>query len=284
MEKLKPILPIKITDLSPKLPPTGEPICERVDPTTLYVDHSYQRQVSERGRKQIRKVVEQFCRTKFKPPICAYAVDENGATVLKVLDGQHTAIAAASNPHVGMIPVMIVDAPDNQAQAAAFVGQNTQRVGITPLQLHQASVVSGDEDAMTVELVCARAGIKVITTPPAASKYRARETIAIATISGLVNRQTAIGARRILEVLANADFAPITSPQIRAAELLMTHKDFSQRFDPEDLTKTMAKLYLTAEEDAKVYAHAHKLPFFKALAIVWFRDTKKRRTPIRLVA
>ncbi|UVK57577.1 hypothetical protein DBIPINDM_008185 (plasmid) [Mesorhizobium sp. AR02] len=80
---------------------------------------------------------------------------------------------------------------------------------------------------MTVELVCARAGIKVITTPPAASKYRARETIAIATISGLVNRQTAVGARRILEVLANADFAPITSPQIRAAELLMTHKEFN---------------------------------------------------------
>jgi len=52
---------------------------------------------------------------------------------------------------------------------------------------------------MTVELelVCARAGIKVITSAPAAAKYRARETIAIATISGLVNRQTAVGAPHI---------------------------------------------------------------------------------------
>lgn len=285
MEQLKPILPISITDLSPGLPSTGEPIFERVDPTTLYVDHAYQRQVSERGRRQIRKVITHFCWTKFKPPICAYATDEKGATVLKILDGQHTAIAAASNPHVGKIPVMIVEAPDTQAQAAAFVGQNTQRVGITPLQLHQASVVSGDEDATTVEQVCQRAGVTVLKGPAGNARYRARETIAVSTVSGLVSRQTAMGARRILEVLANAELAPITGHHIRAAEFLMTNKDYCQKFDPADLTVAIGELFLTAEDEAKVFCHAHRgVPFWKALGIVWFRKTKKKRLHLRVAA
>ncbi|MGO7815405.1 hypothetical protein ACC674_38205, partial [Rhizobium ruizarguesonis] len=60
-------------------------------------------------------------------------------TILKVLDGQHTAIAAASNPHIDVIPVMIVDAEDTVSQAKAFIGQNTERLGVTTLQPDEAA-------------------------------------------------------------------------------------------------------------------------------------------------
>lgn len=205
-------------------------------------------------------------------------------TILKVLDGQHTAIAAASNPHIEMIPVMIVEASETSAQAAAFVGQNTQRLGVTPLQLHQAAVVAGDEDALTVELVCARAGVKLLNATPGSGRYNSRETVAVASIRSLVEKHTAPGARRILEVLANADLAPITTRHIRAAEILMTGDEFRNRFEPEDLTDAIADLFLVAEDEAKMSAHTHLVPYTRALATVWFRKTRKRRRVFKAVA
>lgn len=201
-----------------------------------------------------------------------------------VLDGQHTAIAAASNPYIKEIPIMVVEAPRTAEQAAAFVGQNTERVGVTSLQLFRAAIVAEDEDALTVEQVCQRAGVKVLSSPPSQAKYNARETVAVTTLRGLIVRQTAMGARRILEVLANADLAPITMHHIRAAEFLMTNKDHAQKFDPEDLSKAISDLFLVAEDEAKVLAHAHRMPYFRALAAVWFRKTKKRRAIMRVAA
>jgi hypothetical protein len=163
---LRPIQPISIDDLDTAEPETGEPICERIDPKTLFVDPSYQRQISERGLLQIRKIIEAFDWTKYKPPVCAYA-DHDGATVLKVLDGQHTAIVAASHPNIDMIPVMIVEAADTASQAAAFSGQNTNHLGVTALQKHRADIVAGDDDALTVEQVCGRAHVVVLTSPRA---------------------------------------------------------------------------------------------------------------------
>jgi hypothetical protein len=106
-DNIRPIAPISIASVTPHQPSTGMPICELVDPTDLFVDPAYQRDVSERGLSQIRRMIESFDWAKFKPPICAYA-ETDGRTVLKVLDGQHTAIAAASNPFVSQIPVVIV--------------------------------------------------------------------------------------------------------------------------------------------------------------------------------
>lgn len=280
---LFPIRSVKISDLQPGIPKTGEPICERIDPRSLFVDRSYQRNVGERGIKQIREIIENFCWTKYKPPICAYAEHE-GRTILKVLDGQHTAIAAAGNPHVDLIPVMIVDAPETQAQAQAFVGLNTRRLAVTPLQIHQASVAAGDPDALTVELVCANAGIKLVKSLAGGANYRPRETVAVASVRALVDRHSARGARQILEVLANADLAPITTHHIRAAEILMTHENYKNRFEPEDLSAAIGSMFLVAEGEAKMLAHSHRQPFTEALASVWFRKTKKKRRPFQLVA
>jgi hypothetical protein len=179
---------------------------------------------------------------------------------------------------------MVVEAPRTAEQAAAFVGQNTERVGVTSLQLFRAAIVAEDEDALTVEQVCRRAGVTVLSMPPSHAKYNARETVAISTLRGLIVRQTAVGARQILEVLANAELAPITMHHIRAAEFLMTDKDHAQKFDPEDLSKAIFDLFLVAEDEAKILAHAHRMPYFKALAAVWFRKTKKRRSSVTIAA
>lgn len=276
MTALRSIEPIDITDLDTAAPETGEPICERVDPRTLFVDPAYQRSIGERGLRQIRKIVEAFDWTRYKPPICAYA-EHDGQTVLKVLDGQHTAIAAASHPHIGMIPVMIVEAAETAAQAAAFVGQNTERLGVTALQLHLAAVVAEDPDALTVEQVCGRAGVKVLRSPPSRAEFGPSETVAINALRSLVDRRGAMKSRIILEVLAKADLAPISANHIRAAEMLMTDPEYCEAFEPEDLTREIVTAGKAAEHEAKVFSVSHNVPVWRALAVQWFRKTRKKR-------
>ncbi len=282
-DNIRPIAPISLNGLEAQVPPTGMPIFELVRPTDLFVDPAYQRDVSEKGMRQIRRIIEGFDWTKFKPPICAYSTSE-GRSVLKVLDGQHTAIAAASNPHVEKIPVMIVEAEDTLAQARAFIGQNTDRLGVTNLQLHQAALAAADEDAQTLELVCTRANVKVLRTPGAYTGTGARQTVAVKSIEALVAKRGPVVARQILEVLANAELGPLTAPQIKAIELLMTDAEYSEKITPEDLTDAIVDLLSTAEEEAKLFAVTHKVQFWKALAITWFRKCKKRRQPVVRVA
>ncbi|WP_189379713.1 hypothetical protein, partial [Mesorhizobium sp. M4B.F.Ca.ET.013.02.1.1] len=274
---------VSVAGLTPRQPGTGEPICERVDPATLFVDHEYQRTVGEKGRRQIRQIIEKFCWTKFKPPICAYAEHE-GRTILKVLDGQHTAIAAASNPHVGLIPVMIVEAADTSAQAAAFVGQNTQRLGVTNLQLHHSAVLAGHPESVDVQRTCDRAGVRVLRNLPGSGRYQPGDTIAIAAIKALVSRREPLGARVILEVLAKAHLAPITALHIKAAEYVMTDSEMSIKLDPDEFSKTIGDLYLSAEDEAKLVAKTLRTSEWKALGSIWYRKTKKKRQVMRLVA
>lgn len=276
MTELRAIEPISITDLDTAVPDTGEPICERVDPKTLFVDPAYQRSVGERGLRQIRRIIEAFDWTKYKPPICAYA-DHDGQTVLKVIDGQHTAIAAASHPHIDMIPVMIVEAADTTVQAAAFVGQNTQRLGVTPLQVFFAEVTAGDVDALDVLKTCERAGVTIMRSPPSRSDFKPGETISISAIKALVDKRGVMKARMVLEVLAKASLAPITADHIKAAEYLMTEPEFCDQFEPEDLMREIETAGKAAEHEAKVFSVAQKVPVWRALAVQWFRKTRKKR-------
>lgn len=276
LSDLRAIEPINITDLDTAAPDTGEPICERVDPRSLFVDPAYQRSVGERGLRQIRKIVEAFCWTKYKPPICAYA-EHAGQTVLKVLDGQHTAIAAASHPDIDMIPVMIVEAAEVAAQAAAFVGQNTQRVAVTQLQLFFAEVTAGDVDALEVLKTCERAGVTIMRSPPSRSDFKPAQTISISAIKALVDKRGVMKARMILEVLAQANLSPINADHIKAAEYLMTEPEYCDQFEPEDLTREIQASGKAAEHEAKVFSVAQKVPVWRALAVQWFRKTRKKR-------
>ncbi|CDZ50435.1 DUF6551 family protein [Neorhizobium galegae] len=282
-DNIRAIVPISIASIEPNVPPTGMPIFELVKPTDLFVDPTYQRDVSDRGLRQIRRIIEHFDWTKYKPPICSYA-EHDGKTILKVLDGQHTAIGAASNPHVDKIPVMIVEAEDTIAQAKAFIGQNSDRLGVTHLQMHQAAIAAADEDAQTLELTCTRANIKMLKSPNSYAGDGSRQTIAVKTIEALIARRGPVLAREILEIIANADRGPITAPQIKAVEYLMTDANYAGTFSPDDMTLAIVELLYTAEEEARLLSGSHKIPFWRALALTWYPKCKKRRNNVIRVA
>lgn len=274
VDSLRPIEPINTAGLDIDEPANVEPICELVDPRTLFVDPMYQRTIGERGLKKIRQMVEAWDWNRFSPPACAYAT-HGGETVLKVFDGQHTSIAAASHPNITKIPVMIHEAPETAAQAAAFVGQNTGHLAVTALQLHQAALVARDDEALTIDQVCRRAGVRVLQY--SVKTFEPGDTVAINAIAKLVDARGAMRARIILEVLAKAKMAPILAPQIKAVELLLTDDEYRHSITPEALTEAITGSWLTDHDEGKRIALSHKWPFWKALAIHWFRNTKKTK-------
>lgn len=276
---LRPIQPVSLTGLDIATPENGQPICEVVRPETLMVDPSYQRNIGARGLSQIRKIIEAFDWNKFKPPICAYAEHE-GQTVLKVLDGQHTAIAAASHPEIDFIPVMIVDASATSSQAAAFVGQNTERLGVTPLQLHQSGLVAHDLDAITIDIICKQAGVNILRHPGPGGKSKPGDTVSINAISELINKRGNEMSRIIPTVLAQGGFAPILKPHIKAVELLLTHDEYRDSITPDALAAAIQGSWAVDLDEAKQLSVTHKWPLWRALAIHWFRKTKKNRPAV----
>lgn len=275
---LRQIEPFDLKGLSPRAPSTGEPIFERVDPRTLFVDPAYQRGLGERSVRQIRRIIEQFDWARFKPPVCAFSTAEDGSSILKVIDGQHTAIAAASHPDVDMIPVMIVEAPDVATQAAAFIGQNRDRLGITATQMHVAGVVAGDADALALARVCEAAGVRVLKNPAFRGLYKPGDTLAVTAIAALIKKAGEDEAVQVLAALVKAGRAPLTASQIKAVDHLVDDPQFAT-LDFDALPGSIREQGAQAERDAKAFSATHNMPLWRALASVWFKGAKKRRTP-----
>lgn len=273
MSTLRKIKAMAIPGIEPGGANMPRPKIETVDPCVLLVDESYQRNLSERSVKLIRRIVADWDWKRFKPPV----VCRGDGDSFHVLDGQHTAIAAASHPKVGKIPVMVVVAPNAADRATAFIGHNRDRINVTATQLFVASVAAGDPDAVTVSQVCERAGIKILKNPPGQGIFKPRETMAVACITSLVNRRGALLARQYLEVLANANCTPISMAQIRAIEMLMKEPEYAGQLSLEDLTTVVMNMRDSAEREAKVFAAAHDVPFWKALGIVWFKGKPRGR-------
>ena len=115
-----PMRPVQPIDLGPLVPAdlSGQPgpDFDIVAPTDLLVDDAYQRGISPKSEALIRRIVRTWSWSKFKPPVCA-RVDGR----LHVIDGQHTAIAAASHGGIQAIPVIVVAIPEMADRARAFV-------------------------------------------------------------------------------------------------------------------------------------------------------------------
>lgn len=266
------IAAMKVPGVEPAPTVSDTPTFEWIDPALLLVDETYQRNLSERSIKLIRKIVGNWDWSRFKPPVCARNGDD-----IEVIDGQHTAIAAATHPAIDKIPVMIVGAHDQAARASAFVGHNRDRIALTATQMHAAAVAAGDEDAVTVAQVCGRAGVVMLKNPPGNGAFKPGETLAVASIRSLISRRGAMLAREVLQVLTEARCAPISAAGIKAVEMLLHDQEYAGQVQAADLSSTILELGPAADQEAKVFAAAHSVPLWKALGIVLYRRSRRGR-------
>lgn len=269
---VRPVTALCMDGIVPAAPPTPAPTLEWMAPADLSIDQEYQRDLSPASVALIRRIVAEWDWRKFKPPIVAWTEE-----AFEVIDGQHTAIAAASHPLIDKIPVVLVEAPDQADRARAFIGQNTGHLTVTAMQKYFARVTAGDEDALTVKQVCERAGINLLANQYGGQPVGAGDSHAIGAIEGLIARRYAAGARPVLEALVKARCAPITAHEIKAAEHLLTNAEFTDQMDPEDLPAAIITSRQTATAEATVFAKTHCVPHWRGLVAVWFKKARKRR-------
>lgn len=270
MTALRKIKPMPTPGVTPSVVQGAKPALRWVDPASLLVEDAYQRNLSEKSVSLIRRIVGEFAWASFKPPICVETPDG-----LVVIDGQHSAIAAASHPEVEAIPVMIVDAEALTARAGAFLAHNRNRVAMTPTQMHHAAVAAGDPDALTIAQVADRAQVKILRVQPAI--FGPRETVAVAAIGALVNRRGALKARQVLEVAADSGMCPVSMAALKAVEHVLFDESAGANIKMADLTSAIRALGDTADREARLFAATHDVPIWRGLATVYLKKVARGR-------
>jgi hypothetical protein len=263
MTNLRPIKPMAFPDLKPA-PIDGEkPIVKWVAPTSLMVDATYQRDLSERSIRLIRRMIENFNWNRLKPPIVVQA----GRASLHIVDGQHTAIVAATLG-IPQIPIFIVRADTLDERARAFVGHNSDRIVVSPFDIYRALLASGDPDARDVDNVCRRAGVRVRYISPS-SAIEEGDTAAVGLIRALVRRRGVVPSRKVLQCLVKAKRAPISAAEIQAAESILCVE--RRDVDLETLTAVIRIEGTAGLNKAHAKAKQDRTPLWREVANRWVR-------------
>lgn len=235
-----------------------------VDPTDLHVDETYQRNLSRRSVWLIERVVTSWDWTHLKPPIVCR--DESGR--LEVIDGQHTAIAAASHPGIDKIPVMLVKAATVAKRARAFVGHNQDRIAVTPAQIHYSMVAAKDREAMQIDAVCRAAGVRVLKYPPSSRQFKVGDSMSIKGIQKIVKTFGSERATEVLRCMVQAERAPV-----RAEEAMAIARVFHGVPIPADrlVNLLLAIDYEVAEANARILASDRGIKRYEALTAIYSR-------------
>lgn len=219
-DNTRPIMALKLP--SKPLPATiltDPPEMRLVAPTELRVEAAYQRDLSGKSIRLIRKIVAEWAWAKFKPPVCAET-----PTGLFVIDGQHTAIAAASHPKIERIPVMIATAAAIHDRAGAFVAHNRDRLAMSPLQILHAEAVAGAGEAFNIFRIVEDCGAFVPRSPSV--KPKEGEVVAAGPIRRVFKQNGEGMLRRVVSIAVAASCKPITSTVIFSLQILLSHSMF----------------------------------------------------------
>lgn len=243
-----------------------------VAPSEIFVESEYQRDLSVKSIAMIRKMIAGWRWAHVKPVICARV-----GSKLMAIDGQHTAIAARSLG-IEKIPAMVVIVGSVKERAEAFIGQNCDRLNLTPAHIHYASLAAGEEMAVAVDQACRRAGVSILkASKGAGATYKIGETFAVGFIKGMVKRYGVNFAVRVLRVLIDAKRAPINAVEIAAVQMLLRDKSYAGKVDGFDLTTVIrsASVQEHLVEAQKFVADGE--PRRSALAKVFFAGLGKKR-------
>jgi hypothetical protein len=199
--------------------PTPEP--RLVAPVDLRIEATYQRDLSSRSISLIRKIVNGWDWAKFKPPICA-----EGEDGLCVIDGQHTAIAAATRG-IAKIPVLVVTAKLIEKRAEAFVSHNRDRLNVSPFQLLYAEAAAGDTTAQKVLELGRLTGAVIPRSAPSASNVKPGTILSITDLRQAVGAGDVATVERILRIAVMIEAKPLSRMLFRALRMLLSTDHFA---------------------------------------------------------
>lgn len=266
-ENLRRVVPIKVSQtINPIVDAYPEVLY--ASPFDLFVDETYQRNLSERSMKLIRTLITDWSWRKFKMPNVVRTDDGR----LHVVDGQHTAIAAASRDDIDKIPVMVIQAETIRDRATAFVGINRDRISVTPYQIFKAEIAAENVDAIGLSNIATEYGVTFLAQPK--YNYEIGDTLALSSFKKMYRRMTTTQMRMVLEVCRDAKLAPIGATELKAIETLLWTDNVSPH-----LLVTLLRSLPQNEWEAKVKAtSARKKISTLVAALEVYRYELKRLT------
>lgn len=231
--KIQPLL-VNVNTLDHSAVQDFVPDIRMIDPSLLFVDEKYQRNVSKRSLKLVKKIIKEWSWSAFKPPIVTEYEDGN----LYVLDGQHTSIAAATHPYINQIPVFVVKTFEEKERADAFIRHNVDRTQVTDIQLFKARLEAGEDDATSINMALQRAGV-TLTQNVNQNRGQVGELSCLKTLEVVYNKRGLMRLRQILDICVAAKLSPIHAHYIVALDNLLHDEKHKNKFDPEGLTLTI---------------------------------------------
>lgn len=221
-----------------------------VRPEELVIEAAYQRDLSGKSIKLIRHIVANWNWAKFKPPIVA---DDDGT--LLVIDGQHTAIAAATHPDIRQIPVFKVPAQTVELRADSFVAHNRDRLAMSPLQVFHAECAAGDTAALAILRIAIEQGCTIPRSVPPKGTAKPGQATAISALQRIFKANGGDVLARVLRICVKANYYPVTSTIAYGLQYIVATKPFEEtaKLPDEDIAGAIRDT-LDIEREAQRFA------------------------------
>ena len=222
---LKPIAALVSAKPLHRAPITPPPAICWISVKRLLVDDSYQRAIGRMGRANIVRLVEGWDWNCYKP-LSVAAVDGRDG-FYEIIDGQHSAIAAATHGSIDQLPCVVLSAPDRAAKAKAFLGINRDRVTLTAFALFRAKVAAGDAVAVDVARSLERVGatrVESLQSIPD-DDFRIGLTAAVGALTFITRKRGGVRLRRILAIAIKGEALVINDGLIRALDMILERGD-----------------------------------------------------------
>jgi len=190
----------------------------------LVVDPEYQRDITNVGRTNVRRIALGFNWSMFAPVVVASA----GSGKYAIVDGQHRTTAAAICG-IDRVPCCIIEAKRGE-QAAAFKAINGNVTKLSSMQLHHAALAAGEARAQNVAQICVRSGITILRYPKATNIIALGETMAVNVIARCIDKfgeETVVAALSSIKSAGGGIPGVLKAPIIYGTcEVLSDHPDW----------------------------------------------------------
>lgn len=249
---------------------TEPPQLTWVSVSALRVDESYQRGLSKRSRHLIGKIAAEWSWHKVK----ALSVAPLPGGLFEVIDGQHTATAAATRGDIDQLPCLVSSDCIGSARPRAFVGINQGRLNMTSVQVFWAEVAARGEVALGILNAVGNGGGEVLKAVQSGG-YAAGETVAVGALREVYLAEGGDRLLQIVRVAVAAGLAPLSAKFVKALRIIMFSSEYRGELSHAQIAETIKRVGVDRLEDTADLGRIDTgLPVTQCLAVAIYRAAK----------
>lgn len=212
---------------------------EMIDPTTILVDHQYQRQ----EKPGLIDAIASNPKWEVFGVIVCFTRERNGRKAVYCVDGQQRIRGVArSEAPPKAVPCILFELTGVREEAEVFVRINEYRKALSALEKHTGKIVAKDPAALTIEKVADRCGY---TIGNSFDKYSDARTVqAIGTLNRIYNLIGEEGLEQTLVQVRDAwpdDRSGISQQIIMAVAQVIQEQTSNGGYSRNKLTTALAK-------------------------------------------